>query len=92
MKAEPVVVRGAFGFGLKAVAGAMYEHGFIETKWEDGSVDGLGAMVGAWWCDDEAKRLDVSLKEIELMKGIERYNEVDCKVMMEIVQYLRRNH
>jgi len=92
MKAEPVVVRGAFGFGLKAVAGAMYEHGFIETKWEDGSVDGLGAMVGAWWCADEAKRLNVSLKKVELMKSIVRYNEIDCKVMMEIVRYLRKNH
>jgi len=92
IKAEPVVIRGAFGFGLKAVARAMHDHGFIETKWEDGPVDGLGAMAGAWWCNDEAKKVGVPLQEIDLMQSIQRYNEVDCKVMMEIVCYLRLNH
>ena len=47
MKAEPVVVRGALGFGLKAVAQAMYKLGLFETKWKSGPVDGPGAMVGA---------------------------------------------
>lgn len=92
IKEEPVVVRGAFGFGLKAVAQAMHNHGYIETLWEDGPADGLGAMAGAWWCNDEAKKLGVPLQEIDLMRGIQKYNEVDCKVMMEIVRYFRLNH
>jgi hypothetical protein len=41
-------VTGAFGFGLKAIARAMAAQGLIETTWEDGPADGLGAMVGAW--------------------------------------------
>jgi len=52
----------------------------------------IGAMVAAWWYAGESKQLNLSLKEIDLMQGIERYNEIDCKVMMEIVRYLRRNH
>jgi hypothetical protein len=32
------------------------------------------------------------LSEMPLVKEIEAYNEVDCKVMMEIVRYLRANH
>ena len=28
----------------------------------------------------------------DLMQAITHYNEVDCKVMMEIVRHLRRNH
>ena len=32
------------------------------------------------------------LPETELMQEIGRYNEVDCKVMMEIVQCLRSEH
>ncbi len=32
------------------------------------------------------------LGEMPLIKAIEDYNEVDCKVMMEIVSYLRRRH
>ncbi|MGH7830060.1 MAG: hypothetical protein ACREP8_07760, partial [Candidatus Binatia bacterium] len=66
--------------------------GLIETKWESGPVDGLGAMVGALWCANEAAKTGASLKQIDLMQGIQDYNEVDCKVMMEIVRYLRRNH
>ena len=92
IKAEPVVVRGAFAFGLKAIAQAMHKLGLIETKWESGPVDGLGAMVGACCCADQAAKMGVSLSAIDLMQGIENYNEVDCKVMMEIVRYLRRNH
>ena len=92
IKAEPVVIRGALGFGLKDIAQAMYKLGLIQTKWESGPVDGLGAMVGAWWCAQEALKKTATLPEIDLMKGIQEYNEVDCKVMMEIVRYLRQNH
>ena len=89
---EPVVVRGALAFGLKAVAKAMHGHGLIDTIWGDGPTDGLGAMVGAWWCQEEAKRLGVPMGQIDLIQETLRYNEVDCKVMMEIVRYLRRYH
>ena len=92
MRTEPVVVRGALGFGLKAVANAMHENGLIATNWADSPVDGLGAMVGAWRCDAEARQKGVSMTELALMREITRYNEVDCKVMMEIVRYLRERH
>jgi hypothetical protein len=92
IKAEPVVVRGALAFGLKPVAQAMYNRGLIKTNWEDGPVDGLGAMVGAWWCAKEAARSKIALNAVPFMKKIAAYNEVDCKVMMEIVCYLRQNH
>lgn len=92
VREEPVVVRGAHGFGLKAIANAMHALGLVETKWDDGPVDGLGAMVGAWRCDREAARDGGRLIDVDLMQGIRRYNEVDCKVMMELVRYLRRHH
>ena len=92
MRSEPVVVCGAMNFGLKSVARAMKLHGYIQTTWQDGPTDGLGAMVGAWWSAGEARRLDVAMTQVDLMGEIERYNEVDCKVMMEIVAYLRANH
>ena len=92
MRQEPVVVRGALRFGLKAVANAMHAQGFVETNWANSPVDGLGAMVGAWRCDDEARRSGVTMISLPLMDEIARYNEVDCKVMMEIIRYLRVNH
>ena len=92
MRGEPVVVLGALGFGLKAVANAMHSRNLIETNWADSPVDGLGAMVGAWHCEEEAEKRGVPMTALPLMHEIVSYNEVDCKVMMEIVRYLRKNH
>ncbi len=92
VKAQPVVVRGAFGFGLKEVAKTLHGHDLIETSWEDSPVDGQGAMVGAWHCDLEAAEKGIRLAGAELMQEIQRYNEVDCRVMQEILEYLRENH
>ena len=49
-------------------------------------------MTGAWWCHDEAQERDVDLEQTDLMQEIVRYNQVDCKVMMEIIHYLRQHH
>ena len=92
VKKEPVVVRGALNFSLKSFARAMHRHGLIDTSWGGSQVDGLGAMVGAWACRDEARERRVPLTDIDLLQEIARYNEVDCKVMMEIMGHLRRNH
>jgi hypothetical protein len=89
MKQEPVVVRGAMAFGLKAIAKAMHQHGLIQTHWGDSVVDGMGAMVGAWRCAEEATAQGCRLEDIPLMGEIAAYNEVDCKVMMEIIGVLR---
>ena len=92
VRREPVVVRGALNFGLKTFARAMHDRGLIETSWGDSKVDGLGAMTGAWWCNSEVVAKGGKLTDVELMQDIAAYNEVDCKVMMEIVHYLRANH
>ncbi len=89
IRAEPVIVRGAFGFGLKAVVRAMHAHGLIETTWKDSSVDGLGAMVGTWWASREASRTVGDMNSIALIAEIGAYNEVDCRAMAEVVRCLR---
>ena len=66
--------------------------GLTETEWGDGPTDGRGAMVGAWWCEHEAARHGVDLLELELMRDIRAYNEVDCRAMAAIMQVLRSNH
>jgi len=91
-KAEPIVIRGSLSFGLKAVAKAAHSHGLIATSWGESKVDGLGAMVGAWWCDAEAARQESSMRDLDLMREIEQYNEVDCKVMMELLNLLRAHY
>lgn len=89
VRKEPVVVRGAMGFGLKAVARALHSHGLVQTLWGDGPTDGLGAMMGGWWCYDEAARTGIPVTSLNLMKQIIEYNEVDCRSMWEVVCAVR---
>ncbi|MEO7333382.1 MAG: hypothetical protein ABIZ71_05520 [Gemmatimonadales bacterium] len=91
VRVEPITVTSAFGFGLKAIAKGMHAAGLVETTWSDGPTDGLGAMIGAWWCDAEATRMGVAMPEIELMQEIGKYNEVDCRTMAQILEWLRAN-
>ena len=88
----PVVVRGARSFGLKAVARAMKAHGLIATEWGEGLADGTGAMAGAWAAADLAAKDGGDLGTIELMRDVARYNEIDCRVMAEVLDHLRREH
>ena len=88
----PVVVRGARGFGLKAVARAMRSHGLIETDWGDGLADGTGAMAGAWAAAAIAAQAGSDLGAAELIAEVARYNEIDCRVMAEVLDHLRRSH
>ncbi len=92
VRAEPVVVRGALGFGLKKVGHAMAALGLIETDWTDSVADGTGAMAGAWSAADEAQRTGAALEDVDAMREVARYNEIDCRVMAEVLAYLRRAH
>jgi hypothetical protein len=89
-RAQPIVVKGAFSFGLKSIARAMRSHGLIETAWGEGLADGAGAMAGAWAASADSRARGRPLTESPVMQEIGRYNEVDCRVMAEILDYLRR--
>lgn len=92
IKTEPVVIQGCLDFGLKSIASEFYRKSFIDTEWKDGPTGGLQAMVGAWFCSRESKRLGIPMSDLELMREIADYNNVDCKVISEILTYLRDNH
>lgn len=91
---EPIVIKGCLGFGLKDVAAALKSHGFISSTWDSNSVcvDGTGAMLGAFKASKDALARGISLQEIPLIKEITKYNEMDCKVVGEIMKYLRTHH
>jgi hypothetical protein len=81
---EPIVIKNATKFNLKDIANTMYGHGLIKTKWDsNGPTTGLDAMIDAANC--------YKTGELSSMSSIGYYNEVDCKVVYEIVEYLRIN-
>jgi len=92
-KAEPILVGGTAGYGLKEIARALHAEGILSTLWDDGlgGVDGgMAAMAGAWWADAEAAKTGGSMRDFDAVQAIERYNEIDLRVMAEILAWLRR--
>ena len=87
-RTEPIVVKGCFKFGLKDIAKAMRSHGMIQASIGSSCDSGMTAMVKAWECYNTSADPCNS----EIMLDIARYNEFDCKVLWEIINYLRSNH
>jgi hypothetical protein len=87
---EPIVVKGALNFKLKDIGRAMYDLKFVETLWKDeGPSDGFAAMLDAVKYY-KAKSNGKDNKEV--MNAIIDYNEIDCKIIWEIVKYLREHN
>ena len=83
-KREPIVVRNAFSYSLKEIARSFYQHGLIETIWDNNIADGKDAMIQAWkWYQDK------SPANYAIISQIERYNYIDCQVVVEIIAFLR---
>ena len=82
-----IVVNGSLDFKLKNIAGAMYRNKLIKSHWDNSNpcVNGLDAMLMAYNLYKRNENVDSSI-----MKNIAQYNEIDCKVMWEILQYLRK--
>ena len=87
-KKEPIVIKDCFKFGLKAIAKAMKNNNLINTTMDSDCNSGMNAMISAFKCYQENDNVVNSV----IMKDIEKYNEFDCKVLFDILTYLRKNH
>ena len=88
---EPIVVKGALNYSLKSITRALFENNLISTIWDTSSscANGLNAMLLAYKI---YSKQDSNPDEDFTMKEIEKYNEIDCKCLWEIINYLRKNH
>jgi hypothetical protein len=77
----PIVLKGCLDFKLKSIATQMFENGWIQTNWTNEMKNGLECSVEAYY----AYR-----RGLELNTSIIGYNEKDCKVLWEILEYLRK--
>lgn len=86
-----IVVKGALNFSLKSIAKAMFENNLIKSCWDLDSPcsNGLNAMLLAYKL---YKHNDTVTSDEPVMKDIIYYNMIDCKVLWEILIYLRNNH
>jgi hypothetical protein len=87
-QSEPIVIKNCFKFGLKSIAKALYDHNLINTKLESNCENGLSCMIKAW----EIYQNEENPQNTEIMMDIIKYNKFDCKILWEILRYLRDNH
>jgi putative phage-type endonuclease len=93
-KDEPIITRGAMNFGLKSVVGAFYDNGFIKTRWPQDSAitNGMNALIYAYQAHLDCVKNNTNMQDTEIIQEITQYNEVDVRVIWEILTYLRKNH
>ena len=87
-KNQPITIKGAFDFGLKSIANAMYNNGMIKTIWKN-DLNGFSVMIKINEYNKEAENLDLNLKDFQEVKDIIIYNMVDCQVLAEIIVYIQ---
>jgi predicted RecB family nuclease len=78
------VIRGCFDFSLKSIAKAMHRYGMISTSLESNCNSGMVAMLNCWKYYNQGR-------DEEIIQDTIRYNEFDCKVLYEILEFLRTN-
>uniref|UniRef100_A0A6C0ECR0 Uncharacterized protein n=1 Tax=viral metagenome TaxID=1070528 RepID=A0A6C0ECR0_9ZZZZ len=95
---EPIVIKGALNFSLKTIAKALYNNKLINSSWNLNSPcsNGLSALILANKLYDDINNLEAHIGKNKenifkqpIMKDIIYYNEIDCKVMWEIHNYIK---
>ena len=89
---EPVVIKGALNFSLKTIAKAFYKYKFINSNWDLTSPcsNGLTAMILANNLYENIDPKDNIINQ-PIMKDIIYYNEIDCRILWEIHNYIKKN-
>jgi len=72
-------------YSLKDVAKSMYKLGFIKTLWNDNVMNGLEANI---LLIPNFTKGDYILKHCDYLSDIIDYNEIDCRVMMELFEFV----
>ena len=80
-----IAIKGVYDYGLKSIATMMNKYNMISTSLEAECNNGMMAMIKAWQCYQKYKQPT----NAPIMKDIARYNQYDCKIMCNILQYIR---
>lgn len=80
-------IKDCFNYSLKSIVYSLNKYKYIDTKWNNLD-NGLDAMFLAW---QEYKKNDlISINDNRVIKKVIDYNEIDCKVLYDILLFLKR--
>ena len=87
---EPIIVKGVFKFSLKTIGKALFNHNLIQTTWDNQNDNGLDAMIK--FKEICIKNKKIPIKRYVKIKEIVEYNQIDCKVLKEIHEFLLKKY
>jgi hypothetical protein len=90
IQAEPVSVRGAFGFGLAEITQVLHASGLVDSGLPEQPRDPLAAMAGAWSAAKEAASRQIPLEQTASIQVIGTFSHQACYSMMAILALLRQ--
>ena len=87
-KSEPIIIKGCLSFGLKNIVSSLASYSLINSSWDNtlSCLDGTDAAVSAYLASPK------NFKKDPYILDVKKYNEIDCKVLHEIISYLRKYH
>ena len=83
----PIIIKECFGFGLKEIVRKLKQHNFIDTEWsslDDGLLSSFIARNIYLNKKDDINNIN---KE---MVSIVEYNYIDCRAMLDVLEWMRR--
>jgi hypothetical protein len=92
-----VVIRGVWGYSIKDVAKGLHKHGLLPAVWAPGEKGGdpiqsgegtLGTATGAY---RNAQRKGVHVGNVPQFASLRCYNEMDCRVLYDLLNFLREH-
>tara|TARA_B100002051_G_scaffold276625_1_gene326214 strand:- start:2074 stop:3702 length:1629 start_codon:yes stop_codon:yes gene_type:complete len=87
-RTQPIIVQGVFKFGLKSIGKALYNHNLIKSTWNEND-NGLDSMIQfKQVCKNHTKK--IPLKRNNIITEVIEYNRIDCQVLYEIIELLRK--
>jgi putative phage-type endonuclease len=84
-KNNEIVIKGCYNFSLKNICNILYNLKIINTKWEENYINATNAMLLIWSANIKYN----SICKSPHINKIIKYNEIDCKVLYEIVLFLK---